>query len=134
MLQLSRPESAYLFALCSLEPPSVKGSDELSDGLTLLVQALDPIPASIRNPRTDILAWNTASADLFVDYGSLEPHERNTLRLMFLNPQYRTLIGGWEQLARGYISMFRAARAKGQDQEPFDRLIEELCVSSQEFS
>lgn len=133
VLQLSRPESSYLFALCSLEPPSVMGSDELSDGLTLLVQALDPIPAYIRNPRTDILAWNTAS-DLFVDYGSLEPHERNTLRLMFLNPHYRTLIVGWEQLARGYISMFRAARAQAQDQEPFDRLIEELCVSSQEFS
>jgi len=133
VLQLSGVESAYLFALCSLEPPSVAGSDQLSDGLTLLVQALDPIPAYIRNPHTDILVWNTAIADLFVDYGSLEPHERNTLRLMFLYPHYRTIILDWEQMARLYMSTFRAARARAQDKAPFDRLIEELSGSSQEF-
>lgn len=133
VLQLSRAEASYLFALCSLETPSVVGSDQLSDGLMLLVQALDPIPAYIRNPRTDILAWNTAVADLFVDYSSLKPHERNTLRLMFLYTPYRALILGWEQMARGYISAFRAARAQAQDKAPFDSLIEELSGSSQEF-
>ena len=133
VLQLSAAESSYLFALSSLEPPFNVGNDRLSDGLTLLVQALDPIPAYIRNPRTDILAWNAAVADLFVDYGSLQPHERNTLRLMFLHPRYRTLILGWEQMARGYMSSFRAARARAHDKAPFDRLIEELTSSSREF-
>ena len=97
------------------------------------MQALDPIPAYIRNSRTDILAWNAPVADLFVDYGSLEPHERNALCLMFLHPCYRTLIVGWEQRARGYLANFRAARARALDKAPFDSLIEEISESSQEF-
>lgn len=48
------------------------------------MRAIDPIPAYVRNSRLDILAWNDAVAGLFIDYGMLAPHERNTLRLLFL--------------------------------------------------
>jgi transcriptional regulator with XRE-family HTH domain len=133
VLRLDRVEAAHLFALSSRAPPPVAASEKLSDGLRMLVEAIDPIPAYIRNARLDILAWNGAIADLFVDYGSLQPHERNTLRLLFLYMPYRTLILDWEQMARGMISSFRAARAKAQDQAPFDELVEELSKVSEEF-
>ena len=87
----------------------------------------------MRNARLDILVWNDAIADLFVDYGSLLPHERNTLRLLFLYIPYRTQILDWEQMARGMISTFRAARAQAQDPGPFDSLVEELSAQSPEF-
>lgn len=98
------------------------------------MQKLDPVPAYIRNTRLDILAWNTAATNLFVDYGSLPPHERNTLYLLFMYPPYRTLMLDWEQLAREMLSTFRAARARAQDQAPYDSLIEQLSSSSHEFS
>jgi transcriptional regulator with XRE-family HTH domain len=135
VLKLDAVEAAHLFALSAVEalaPPPVAGND-VSEGLELLVRAIDPVPAYVRNARLDILAWNPAIADLFVDYGALPPHERNTLRLLFLYAPYRTRILDWEQMARGMISAFRANRALAPDKAPFDRLVDELCNLSDEF-
>lgn len=133
VLKLDRIELAHLFALSGRGQPHVSTSDQVSDGLEMLVRAMDPIPAYVRNSRLDILAWNDAIADLFVDYELLQPHERNTLRLLFLYRPYRTLILDWEQMARGMVSTFRAARAQAQDRAPFDCLVEELSNQSTEF-
>ncbi|MDR5809169.1 helix-turn-helix transcriptional regulator [Caballeronia sp. LZ019] len=132
VLKLDAVESAHLFALSSREHAQAPTGDGVSDGLELLVRSIN-VPAYVRNNRLDILAWNAAIADLFVDYGSLQPHERNTLRLLFLYQPYRTLILDWEQMTRGMISAFRAARAQAQDKAPFDSLIDELTALSPEF-
>ena len=134
VMKLDRVESSHLFALSTREVPSMVTSGEVSAGLEMLVRAINPIPAYVRNMRLDILAWNDAIAELFVDYGSLLPHERNTLRLLFLYMPYRTRILDWEQMARGMISAFRTARAHAQDKAPFDSLIEELSSESAEFN
>lgn len=134
VLKLDAVEAAHLFALsavAALAPPAVSGG--VSEGLELLVRAIDPVPAYVRNARLDILAWNPAIAELFVDYGALPPHERNTLRLLFLYAPYRTRILDWEQMARGMISAFRANRALAPDKAPFDGLVDELCNLSAEF-
>ena len=133
VLRLSPVEAAHLFALSSREPPSFATGEQLSDGMTMLLHAIDPVPAYIRNSRLDILAWNAAVADLFVDYSILQPHERNTLRLLFLYQPYRTLILDWEPFTRGMLRTFRAARARAQDKAPFDELVEDLRDSSPEF-
>ncbi len=108
-------------------------ADTPSDGLIKLVGVIDPVPAYLRNSRLDILAWNPAVADLFVDYGELEPRQRNTLRLIFLYPPYRTLMRDWEQLARATIRVFRAARAKASEKLSFDLLVDEISAESEEF-
>ena len=133
VLRLDDAESLHLFALSSRRPPLTAPGGAPSDGLVYLVQAVDPVPAYIRNNRLDILAWNTTVADLFVDYGGLQPYERNTLRLLFLYPPYRSLMRDWDQLARGTIGVFRAARSKASDKAPFDQLIKEMMAESQEF-
>ncbi|MBN3761624.1 helix-turn-helix transcriptional regulator [Burkholderia sp. Ac-20365] len=133
VLKLDRVESAHLFALSAREAsPAAVTDGRISDGLEMLVRAIE-VPAYVRNTRLDILAWNDAIADLFVDYGSLQAHERNTLRLLFLYKPYRSLIFDWEQMARGMISTFRAARAQAQDKAPFDSLVDELSDLSPEF-
>ena len=133
VLRLDRTETLHLFALSSRQPPVVATGDELTDELVFFLQAIDPVPGYIRNGQLDILAWNPAAVDLFVDFGGLKPHERNTLRLMFLYPPYRRLMRDWEQQARGTIRLFRAARAKVSDRTPFNRLIEEIHAASEEF-
>ena len=104
-----------------------------SDGLIDLVRLIDPVPACVRNGRLDILVWNPAVADLFVDFGKLKPCERNTLRLTFLFKPYRSLIRDWEPFARIMLGNFRAARTKASDKVPFDRLVDELRAESAEF-
>jgi transcriptional regulator with XRE-family HTH domain len=133
VLRLDRAEAAHLFALSSRQSPPIATDDEPSAGLVYLVQAIDPVPAYVRNRRLDILAWNPAVADLFVDFEALAPHERNTLRLTFLYPPYRRLLRDWEIFARGTLQIFAAARAKASDKAPFDRLSDELRAKSEEF-
>ena len=79
-------------------------------------------PSSRRPP---LLAWKPAVADLFVDFGKLEPGERNALRLTLLHPPYRSLMSDWEQFARSTLGVCRAARARTSDEAPFDRLVGE---------
>lgn len=133
VLRLDRAEAAHLFALSARQYPPIATGDEPSAGLAYLVQAIDPVPAYVRNGRLDILAWNPAVADLFVDFGALAPHERNTLRLTFLHAPYRRLLRDWEIFARGTLQIFAAARAKASDKAPFDRLSDELRATSEEF-
>ena len=98
------------------------------------MESIDPVPAYVRNARLDILYWNGAIADLFVDYATLASHERNTLRLLFLYRPYRTLILDWEDMARGMLSIFRAAYARAHDKAPFDCLIEDIGARSEDFA
>ena len=133
VLRLDGAEAEHLLALSSRQPAIVGMDEDPGDRLLDLLQAIDPVPAYIRNDRLDILAWNPAVADLFVDYGALEPRARNTLYLMFLYPPYRALICEWESLARGTIGLFRAARAKASDKTPFDRLVAEIGDESEQF-
>ena len=133
VLRLDRLEAEHLFALSAREPPQFAASNQVSESLHLLVEAIDPVPAYVRNARLDILTWNKAIADLFVDYAMLAPHERNTLRLLFLYRPYRTLILDWEEMARRMLSTFRAAYARAQDKAPFDKLVEDISAGSEEF-
>ena len=63
----------------------------------------------------------------------MAPHERNTLRLMFLYPPYRTLILNWEEMTRGLLAGFRAAMAQAPDKAPFPALVEDIAAHSEEF-
>ena len=133
VLRLDRAEAEHMLALASRQPAIAGTGDDPSDVLLDLLKAIDPIPAYVRSDRLDILAWNPAVADLFVDYGTLEPRARNTLYLMFLYPPYRELIHDWERLARSTIGLFRGARAKTSDKAPFDELVDEVSAGSEEF-
>ena len=133
ILRLDHVETTHLFALAQHLLPGAPGTEDVSEGLVRLIQAMDPVAAYIRNTRFDILSWNRAVTQLFVDYSLLPPRERNTIRLMFLHPPYRTLIVNWESLAHGYVSSLRAARMKAADKAPFDQLAAELSQASAEF-
>ena len=133
VLRLDRAEAEHLFALSSRQRVASTASDGVSGALLDLVRSVDPVPAYVRTKWFDILAWNPAIADLFVDFGALEPRERNTLRLTFLHAPYRSLIRNCEEFARGMLRIFGAARAKASDKTPFDRLAEDLRARSDEF-
>ncbi len=133
VLRLDRAETEHLFALSSRQRWTSTASTGVSDALFDLVRSVDPVPAYIRTKWLDILAWNPAIADLFVDLGELDPRQRNTLRLTFLYPPYRNLIRDWEEFARSMLRIFCAARAKAPDKTPFDELTESIRAESDEF-
>ena len=133
VLRLDRAETEHLFALSSRQRLAQAASEGVFDALFALVQSVDPVPAYVRTKWFDILAWNPAAADLFVDFGELDRFERNTLRLTFLYVPYRSLILDWEAFARRMLRIFCALRAKASDKTPFDRLAAALRAESEEF-
>ena len=66
VLRLDRVEAEHLFALSAREPPQFAVSSEVSDGLQLLVEAIDPVPAYVRNARLDILSCGTRPLPTFL--------------------------------------------------------------------
>jgi transcriptional regulator with XRE-family HTH domain len=132
ILRLTTAERAHLFHLGRVELP-LPGPHyprAAPAELAAFVAALDPHPAYVTGPRSDILAWNTASA-IIGDFGALRDEERNLLRWLLLDrlpedPRY-------ERTAKSTLARFRAAHARYIDDPDFAALIGELHERSPQF-
>ena len=134
VLHLDRAEITHLFTLASELAPPQPPDEDITDGLDLLVSAIDPVPAYIRNSRWDILAWNAACEDMFPTiFSSVASDQRNALRLFFLDESYRRRMVNWEATIRGFMESFRMARSRAIDKGPFDELVDDLYANSAEF-
>lgn len=80
-----------------------------------------------------MLAWNRAATVMLGDYGSLPPHQRNVLRIVFLDPRSRALKYDWESVARHIVGAFRVEAARAGAAAEVEPLVDELCRLSPEF-
>ncbi len=71
---------------------------------------------------------------VFGQYGRLEGDERNTLHMVFADPDHRRLLVDWEALARASLAMFRADCARYAGDPDFERLVARLTRLSPEFA
>jgi transcriptional regulator with XRE-family HTH domain len=133
VLRLDAGERAHLFHLARVERPL--GADDYPrtapPELAALVAGLDPHPAYLSGPRTDVMAWNRTVSGVVADCGAMAPTERNLLRWLLLdrlpgNP-------GFEATAKSTLARFRAAHARYVDHPEFLALIAELEASSPAF-
>ncbi|OGI66035.1 MAG: hypothetical protein A2W18_10515 [Candidatus Muproteobacteria bacterium RBG_16_60_9] len=133
-LRLDSAEEKHLFALCELPPPERVDARraEVSEGLRRFLDAF-PGPAYLHTLAWDLLHWNTAATALYGDLSWVPPHQRNALRLIFLDARLKSQMLGWDQWARTMLARFRLdAAAILTDPRVID-LIEELKRESQEF-
>ncbi len=109
-LRLDRAEREHLFLLAQGRPPASAetGSRTVSAARQRMLDGLTFSPAYIRTARWDIVGWNRAAALIFADYAAMAPYERNSLRLVFTHPAWRTLMVDWEQDAKKALATFRA--------------------------
>ena len=137
-LRLTRSERAYLFEMADRRDPQ-ENSAESDDAPPLLTQLLADIrvPAYLMGRYWDILAWNSAAAELFSGWldapsAAGEPSP-NMLRFVFLAPQAREFLIDWEVRARRITAEFRADCRNRLDEPALLRLVAELSASSGEF-
>ena len=71
---------------------------------------------------------------MFTDYGALPSAKRNVLRLIFLDPQARTVYCNWQSVARFVIGMFRGDAARAGAAATVQPLVDELCAKSPDFA
>ncbi len=75
----------------------------------------------------------TAATVLMPNLGQLPINQRNTLRLVFLDPRARALYYDWEAVARTAVAAFRANVARAGAMAEVAALVEELSRSSSTF-
>ena len=135
-LTLTGVEREHLFLLGLGRPPKVeyRGSDPVTPRLQRLLDTLTYSPAIVRTATWDVVAWNRAAACVLTDYGSLQPDQRNILRMMFCDPRVRAVQSEWEAVARFVVGVFRIDAARAGAEAEVAPLVAELCLSSPEFA
>src|SRR6516165_449037 len=135
-LMLTDVEREHLFLLGLGRPPEVRyrKSEGVTPRLQRVLDALDPSPALIRTAIWDVVAWNRAATVMLGDYDSLPPHQRNVLRIIFLDPRARAAQYDWESVARLVVSAFRVDAARAGAAAEVEPLVDELRRLSPEFA
>jgi transcriptional regulator with XRE-family HTH domain len=130
---LDPAERAHLFHLAGVALPvaggpyPVQAPAELRD----VVLGLEPNPAYLIGPRTDVLAWNGAASRIFGEPSPAPDGVPNLLWWMFTEPGPHGL--GWSITARNTLARFRAEHARRYGDPTFISLIRDLLQDSPQF-
>ncbi|MGV9349916.1 helix-turn-helix transcriptional regulator [Streptomyces spiralis] len=103
-------------------------------GLHLLLQTLDQVPAFVIGRRTDVLASNRLARAVLTDFEALPVQRRNLARYYLLDPEARERTGDWEQVAAETVAMLRLEAGRCPQDRRLADLIGELTLNSPEFS
>jgi transcriptional regulator with XRE-family HTH domain len=134
-LMLTEVEREHLFLIGLGRPPEVRYQENegVTPRLQRVLDALDPTPALIRTAIWNVVAWNRAATVVLGDYGALPPHQRNVLRVLFLDPGVRAVQYDWESVARHVVGAFRVDATRAGAATEVGPLVDELCRLSPEF-
>jgi len=133
VFDLGPHERAHLFHLAGASLPLPAGDypTEAPPELRDVVIGLEPNPAYLLGPRTDVLVWNAAAARFLGEPSRAPDGVRNILWWMFTDraPHGPT----WDETARNTLARFRAEHARRYGDPAFLELIKALLASSQAF-
>ena len=85
------------------------------------------------NERMDVVGWNVAASQTFIDYASLSDWERNTLWIVFTRPPGYTPYDNWEYWAQRSEALFRASGGLESEDSWFAERRDRLMQVSPEF-
>lgn len=136
-LMLSSDERAHMRGLARAESvftasPGRSPADAVPDVLRRAVAGM-VLPAHVRSYRTELLCWNEATTQLFMDFGTMPPEDRNSLVYMFLYANARERFVEWENEARRMLAKFRAVYDPHADDPVLAALVDRLRTDSREF-
>lgn len=134
-LLLTDAEREHLFLIGLGRAPETRyrRPEGIEPRLQRVLDKLNPAPAFIKTATWDVVAWNQAETVLWPNLGQLAAKERNTLRLVFLDPGARALYYDWEAVARMSVAAFRADVARAGAMAEVAALVDELSHSSPAF-
>ncbi|EYR82898.1 helix-turn-helix transcriptional regulator [Shinella sp. DD12] len=133
-LKLDDAECSHLFLLAHRRPPPPEAYQWPSVG-SLVQTLLDDLvmrPAYVVNLRWDVVAWNRAADDLF-SFTPRERSDRNVMRLLFADPQFRHRLPEWRAEAPRLLTQFRYDLAGAPDDPAMLGLVDELKRLSPDF-
>ncbi|WP_312161128.1 helix-turn-helix transcriptional regulator [Phenylobacterium sp.] len=132
-LRLSEPEHQHLRTLAGGGGPKPFQAETASPALLRLLETLHQ-PAYIVGRRRDLLAWNSAAADI-LGFQLLDESDRNILVAMLTHPHSRALFGdGWADEAQRMVAQFRATHDLWAGDPAFIDLLGRLRTGCLEFN
>jgi transcriptional regulator with XRE-family HTH domain len=132
-LRLDDTERVHLRALARNPARDAFVRESVPDVLRNLVDSLSQ-PAYLTGRRWDLLAWNSAAAELFGDFDRVAEEDRNILVYVLLDPDARRLFGdGWVEQARHVVAQFHAAHDLWAADPAFTELSARLREGCPEF-
>ena len=134
--RLTPAEKAHLFLLAGQASPvhPVPQQERVSPFLSCFLEHLGTSPAYVTGRRWDVLAWNRAACQVFANFATMTQEERNIIRLIFTNEEYRRRCVDWEGVALRVLAQLRASYSQYRDDAQLSTLILELQQSSPEFA
>lgn len=133
-LKLDDAECGHLFLLAHRRPPPPEAYQWPSVS-PLIQQLLDDLvarPAYVANLRWDVVAWNGSADDLF-GFADRERSDRNIMRLIFADPQFRQRLPRWSDEAPKLLAQFRYDLATAPDDPAMLALVDDLKKLSPGF-
>jgi transcriptional regulator with XRE-family HTH domain len=134
-LALTEDERAHLRRLGSVPTDlPLSAPLEAPESLMLLVEALEPHPASVLSPTWQFLAWNRAQARLWPALPTLAEPDRNLLWVLFAVDDLRTLLVDWADEAQRALAQFRAETEHLAELDERRDLVARLSTASPQFA
>ena len=135
-LRLDTVERQHLFRLAQLPETAAPdhGAQLLRPEVQVILDGLNPMPASVVTERFDILAWNAAYAVLFPQMAEIRPAERNSLLYCFTRPACCSAIDNQGDQRAALVAQLRAAYGHHVGDPAWTGFIRRMEAASPEFA
>ncbi|WP_326600710.1 helix-turn-helix transcriptional regulator [Streptomyces sp. NBC_01803] len=138
-LRLDAVEREHLYHLA--EVPCVPGPedgtpgvDTVDDGMRVVLDALNPLPAVVYNARYDVLGNNATYRALFPDAYQRRHGPRNVLWTLFTTDPVRCPVVLREHELKIMVATLRASYGSHVGEPAWESFVRELCAASPEFA
>jgi transcriptional regulator with XRE-family HTH domain len=135
-LRLDTTERQHLLRLA--EAPDTAspdhGSPLLRPQIQVVLDGLNPMPASVMTERFDILAWNAAYAALFPRTAETPSAERNTLLQCFTWPGCCSVLGNRDEQRAAMVAQLRGGYGHHVGDPAWTGFIRRMEAASPEFA
>lgn len=131
-LRLTDDELVYLTTLTvagnapELCPTVTSMVTQVAPKVRAIIDGLDPTPAFLTGPATDVLAGNDAWRTLVEPLGMVDDERANLAAYVFTDPRSREALTEWDRVADEQVSQLRAASLRWGQDPAFAALLEEL--------
>jgi transcriptional regulator with XRE-family HTH domain len=133
-LKLDTAERDHLFRLAEVTPTSSPPSSCLPSELQTILDALDPLPASVASARYDVLAANEAYVALFPSIFAQPGRQANTLWCAFTTPECCNPFVNREIELPRTVAMLRSGYGRHVGEPEWESFLAELRQASPKFS
>jgi len=134
-LMLDPVERQHLFRLAEIPDAAPDASCQLlRPEIQVILDGLNPMPASVVTERFDILAWNAAYAALFPRTAEVPPSERNTLLYHFTGRPCCSALANPDDQQAAMVAQLRAAYGRHVGDPAWTGFIRRLEAASPEFA